>query len=102
MNPQSAGNIGRGCVFRAEDSEAFCFVPEDCLVERSGRRAGIDWSRYISEGWSARNLHLADASVPGSHLFPDVARPVEDWADPEVEEFLSRAAAFGRRGTGPT
>src|SRR5262249_18723395 len=98
MSPRVLVGRESGYIFRAESGDAFCFVPDHCVLISPAGGVSIDYLAYIASGWGARNLHLADADVPGSYLFPATAGLVEDLAAPAVREFVARLGSFGAGG----
>jgi hypothetical protein len=73
-----------GYVFIGEAVEVLCFVPDSLVSFHPDGEVRIDYLRYVTAGWSRRNLRWADAAVGGQHVFPDSRRPVSGTA-PEVD-----------------
>jgi hypothetical protein len=89
-----------GCLFRAQLPANFCFVPLDQLVQGPEGKIEISELAYVQEGWSTQNMRWADSESDGSHLYPDLGRPVDDLEAPAVQEFLRRISSRTRHPFG--
>jgi hypothetical protein len=71
-----------GRFFKGEISGTVCFVPDSCVI-----RGRLNAGRYIVQGWASFN-RKANPSGFGSHLFPDLGKPLASVAVIPAPEWL--------------
>jgi hypothetical protein len=75
-----------GAFFSGDVPGTVCFVPTSMLS--AGQ---LDRATYVAEGWASLNIHAQPPELRlGSHLFPDLKKPVTQSAAQETKTRLQR------------
>lgn len=63
-----------GSFFEGQIPDTICFVPDSLVKEGL-----LDEGLYVVQGWAALNIKAQPFGI-GSHMFPNLMKPIEDEA----------------------